>query len=541
MFQEWRGQTIPGLLRYGASTWPDRIAVDDGTEQINYATLAQRSARMRNALLELGIGRGDHVAYLLPSGIRWLEIFFATSALGAVLVPLNLTWTSEEIIQGLTLTDAKVLLVASEYRGASLIERIQPLTDRGASGMTPALRRIVLAQGDADGSGLDSLERHLTAALPPQAPEAPSPAAPDDTALLILTSGSTSFPKPAIHTHETVLCGSAGYADGLEVHADDIFLHCMPNYHVGSIATACLTLMRGARLELMSFFEPGEALRRIHKSQATLFWGFDTHFLMMRDHPDYAPGLLSSLQRTMVAANPATFEKVRAMGLGHIGSLYGSTEYMGSQTYFPFRDRADEARMKASNGRATSGEIRIANPAGDGWAAPGELGEICAKGPALFKGYYGQPEASAACMDQEGFFHSGDLGFLDEDGYLYYRGRLKEMIKSGGENVSALEVETFLLTEIPGIARAMICATLHPKWGEAVTALLEVEAGRAYSTADIQALCRNRLAGYKIPKRVLFLAGSEWPITPTGKLDRRTLATRAMSHYANAEDPESTI
>ncbi|MGB3423978.1 MAG: class I adenylate-forming enzyme family protein [Castellaniella sp.] len=540
MFQEWRGQTIPSLLRYGAGAWPDRIAVDDGREQLTYAALAQRSDRMQEALVQLGIKRGDHVAYLLPSGIRWLEILFAASALGAVLVPLNLTWTSEEITQGLTLTDTNVLLVAGEHRGASLIERIQPLIDRGSSGIAPALRQIVLAQGHADRDDLTSLEHQLALASP-QAPDKDSgPVAPGDNAMLILTSGSTSFPKPAIHTHESVLCGSAGYADGLEACADDIFLHCMPNYHVGSIATACLTLMRGARLELMSFFEPGEALRRIHSSQATLFWGFDTHFLMMRDHPDYAPGLLSSLQRTMVAANPATFEKVRGMGLKHIGSLYGSTEYMGSQTYFPFRDRADEARMKASNGRATSGEIRIARLEGDGWATPGELGEICARGPALFKGYYRQPEASAACMDAEGFFHSGDLGFLDEDGYLYYRGRLKEMIKSGGENVSALEVETFLLAEIPGVVRAMICATPHPKWGEAVTALLEVEAGRTYSAEDIQALCRNRLAGYKIPKRVLFLASPDWPITPTGKLDRRALATRASTHYAHAADSEPT-
>lgn len=539
MFQEWRGQTIPGLLRYSAGNWPDRIAVDDGQTQVDYATLARRCARVQNALTRLGVGHGDHVAYLLPSSIRWLEVFFATSALGAVLVPLNLTWTAEEIIQGLTLTDSNVLLVASEHRGVSLLERIRPLIDRGASGLTPALRQIILAEGEADGSGLDALDPHLPSPSAQASEPDNGPPGPDDTAMFILTSGSTSFPKPAIHTHESILCGSASYADGLEVHAEDIFLHCMPNYHVGSIATAFLTLMRGARLELMRFFEPGEALRRIHDSQATLYWGFDTHILMMRDHPAYAPGLLSSLQRTMIAANPATFDKVRAMGLDHIGSLYGSTEYMGSQTYFPFRDRADETRMKASNGRATSGEIRIARLENGGWAAPGELGEICVKGPALFKGYYRQPEASEACMDKDGFFHSGDLGFLDEDGYLYYRGRVKEMVKSGGENVSALEVETFLLAEIPGITRAMICATPHPKWGEAVTALLEVEAGQTYSVTDIQAFCKGRLAGYKIPKRVLFLSGPDWPITPTGKLDRRALATRALNHYANTTDSQS--
>lgn len=531
MFQEWRRQTIPGLLRYGAATWPDRVAVHDGTERISYAQLAQRSARVAQALRHIGVRQGDHLAYFMGSNARWLEIFFAASALGAVLIPLNLTWTSREIMQGLQLTDARHLIIGTEYKGASLLERVAPLLDGDARTAVPALQTLLLAQGatPAGHATLISLDQAIGQNEPDGGDVRISP---DDTAMLILTSGSTSFPKPAMHTHESVLCGSAAYGDGLEVTADDVFLHCMPNYHVGSIATACLTLMRGACLELMSAFEPGEAIRRIQDSGATLIWGFDTHFLMMRDHPDYRADKLASLQRTMVAANPATFEKIRAMGLRHIGSLYGSTEYMGSQTYFPYRDRADQARMKASNGRPTSGDVRIASLADGGWAAPGELGEICARGPALFKGYYRQPEASDACLDDEGFFHSGDLGFMDEDGYLYYRGRLKEMVKSGGENVSALEVEMFLLAEIPGLARAMICATPHPKWGEAVTALVELEAGHAYTEAQILALCRGKLAGYKIPKRVLFLNSREWPVTPTGKLDRRALAKRAAAHYA---------
>lgn len=537
MFQEWRRQTIPGLLCYGARTWSDRTAIHDDHERISYAALAERTATVQQALWECGVRRGDHVAYLLPSSPRWIEIVFAASALGAVLVPLNLTWTSEELIQGLKLTDANILLVGAEHKGASLIERILPLIEQPPSKTVPTLRKVLLAQGAASTSysGLEALDSYLSPGRPLNRTDDEAGVSPDDAVMLILTSGSTSFPKPAIHTHESVLCGSASYADGLEVTSRDVFLHCMPNYHVGSIATACLTLMRGACLELMHVFEPGEAIRRIHQGQATLIWGFDTHFLMMRDHPDYEPHKLSSLERTMVAANPATFEKVRAMGLGHIGSLYGSTEYMGSQTYFPFRDRGDERRMKLSNGRATSGDIRIAHLDGGRWAEPGELGEICARGPALFKGYYKQSEASAECMDAEGFFHSGDLGFLDQDGYLYYRGRLKEMVKSGGENVSALEVEMFLLSEIPGVVRAMICATPHAKWGEAVTALLDLESGCSYTQDDILERCRGRLAGYKIPKRVLFLDSQDWPMTPTGKLDRRALAARALAHYTETD------
>jgi len=523
MFQEWRNQTLPQLLAYGAETWPDRIAVSSATEKISYQDLFGRVQRTRLTLKDLGVKRGDHIAYLMTSSPCWIEVLFAVADLGAVLVPLNLTWTAEEVVQGLALTDSDFLLVSGQYKGEQLSSRIPALLNKLAESGGRLKNTLVADHNtvialDAAGAGCSAAEDSNVSPRP------------DDVVMMILTSGSTSFPKPALHTHESILCGAAHYADGLEVTVEDVFLHMMPNYHVGSIATALLTLMRGARLELLEFFEPAETLRRIEESAATLIWGFDTHFLMMRDDPGYQPAMLSSLQRTMVAANPATFEQIRAMGIQHIGSLYGSTEYMGSQTFFPFRDRADVKRMRSSNGRATSGEIRIALPAG-GWASAGEMGEICVRGPALFKGYYKLPKESSECMDAEGFFHSGDLGFLDSDGYLYYRGRIKEMVKSGGENVSALEVETFLLSEVPGVKRAMICGTPHPKWGEAVTALLELAPGVSYSEKDIQDACRGKLAGYKIPKRVVLVPHEEWPITPTGKLNRRALAERIAQRY----------
>lgn len=535
MYQEWRRQTLPGIIRYGVQAWPEKTAILYGNEKISYRELAERIARVRGGLQLAGIGRGDHVSYLLTASPRWLEVFFAVLELGAILVPLNLTWTTEEIAQGLRLTDTAFLLVGSTHKGESLPSRVAPLVDKVRSASLPCLRKVVVVEdvainGNPSLVSLDSLIAQVSHEKLEVLADAVSP---DDIAMLILTSGSTSFPKPAIHTHETILCGSASYGDGLEAGPNDVFLHCMPNYHVGSIDTACLTLIRGGTLRLMGAFEPGEAMRLIQHDRATLFWGFDTHLLMMRDHPSYGQYDLSSLERTMVAANPATFEKIREMGFLHIGNLYGSTEYMGSQTYFPYRDRHAAEKMKNSNGRAMSGEIRVADPETGQWLNHGEIGEICVRGPALFKGYYKQPEATAASMDAEGFFHSGDLGFLDEDQYLYYRGRLKEMVKSGGENVSALEVEMFLLSEIPGVSRAMICGTPHEKWGEAVTALLEVSGGFTYTEEDIQSRCRGRLASYKVPKRVLFVDPQDWSVTPTGKLDRKALVSLALTHFTD--------
>lgn len=533
MFQEWRNQLIPDVLNYAARNWPDRTAVLYENERITYSELRERVAVVKEQLLAQGLCKGAHVAYFMASCPRWLEVLFACLEAGAVLVPLNLTWTPSEIRKGLALTDSKWLLVGGQHKGAALADRLLPVFSGTSVQALEPLPHVLLVEESDAGAALPFPVLDMKEPEGGARPETGRQhcCAPGDAAFLILTSGSTSFPKPAIHTHETVLCGAASYADGLEAQCSDVFMHCMPNYHVGSLATAILALMRGAALRLVREFEPGQVLALIRQDQATLFWGFDTHFLMMRECPGYSDGALKTLQRTMVAASPGNFDKIKAMGLNHIGSLYGSTEYMGSQTYFPYRDRFDVERMRLSNGRATTGDIRIARIGTTGWAAPGEVGEICVRGPALFKGYYGLPEESAACIDAEGFFHSGDIGFLDEAGYLYYRGRLKEMIKSGGENVSALEVESFLVENLPGVVRAMVCATPHPKWGEAVTALLQMDAGRSCTVEEVRKHCKGSLAGYKIPRRVLVIDAADWPISQTGKVDRRAMAERANAFF----------
>ena len=241
-----------------------------------------------------------------------------------------------------------------------------------------------------------------------------------------------------IHTHQSMLCGICNYADGLEAGEADTFLHTTPNYHVGGIISMCIPILRGGTSRLMSWFDPEEAMKLIESDPVTLFWGFDTHFAMMRNDPSYEKYSLSSIKRTMSGSNPATFDAIYNMGFEHVGSLYGTSESMGGSTYFPYRDRFDLERMKQSNGRPTSGDVRIISQDTGKEVPVGEPGEICVNGPSLFKGYYNLPEETEKCIDADGFFHTGDYGWVDADGYVYYRGRYKEIIKTGGENVSML-------------------------------------------------------------------------------------------------------
>lgn len=543
MFQEWRGRTLPQLLEYSALTWPNNIAIRGNDGETTYAELAKNVENVKQALQIAGVRPGDQVAHLMSVGTSWIELFFAVTAIGARLVPFNLTWVGDEIVRGLDMTDSRVLVTGLSHRDVNLVDRIAPvladleIKDRSQAAL-PSLSNVIFngqPSRESRWPNLPALKRQAAATT---LEDVPSPK-PDDIALLLLTSGSTSFPKPALLTHEAMLCGIASFADGMEAHERDTFLLCTPNYHVGGIIAMALSLMRGATVRLMDWFAPEEAMQIIDKEKISLFWGFDTHYLEMRRHPSYENYDISSITRTMSGSNPATFDKIYEMGFQHIGSLYGSTEYMGSQTYFPYRDRFDLERMKHSNGRVTSGEIRIIDPETGKEVPPGELGEICARGPSLFKGYYKMPEETADCFDKDGFFHSGDYGFIDEAGYLYYRGRYKEMVKTGGENVATLEVEMFLRSEIPGLQRVLVCGTPHSKWGEAVTALIELAPDTMLTATDVLQACRGKLAGYKIPKRVFFVSKESWNISPTGKLDVKGAKALALKLLERAPDADT--
>jgi fatty-acyl-CoA synthase len=542
MYQEALGQTVNRMFDHSVLRWGDRQALAFQDERLTFLQLRRRVAAMTAGLQSIGVGRGDKVAFLLGVTTDWVVLSYAAWRLGAVVVPLNLTWVGPEIEQGLSLTDADVLVVTDEFRGidhvATLIGQLDGLSDSAPGAVScprlPRLRTVVtssrsgktypfaydLGRLQSDGAAYDPAQFSLVSAE----------VGPDAEAIVLLTSGTTSFPKPVIHTHESLLVGVAGYADGIEAGEQDAMLIIAPNYHVAGYLTLLMPHLRGAAVHLLEFYDPGAALEVIERERISIIFGFDVHFLMLKRHPRFAMYDISSITRTMIGSSPGSFEEIKEMGIPHQGNIYGSSEYVASQSYFPYRDRHDEARMRHSHGRPMLGtEIRIVDPVTGAALGPDQPGEICFRGPALFKGYYNMPEETAAAIDADGFFHSGDYGWTDSAGYLYYRGRYKETIKSGGENVSAQEVELFLEMEIPWVQKAMVVPVPDPKWGEAVTAVVELRPGAEGSAEDIRDFCRGRLAGYKIPKQVVFVGSEDWVSTPTGKLDRGAMAQKARA------------
>ncbi len=541
MYQEALGQTVNKMFDYSCDQWGDREAVVDGDERLTYTQLRRRIATLATGLSSIGVRKGDRVAFLLGVTPDWVTLFYATLRIGAVAVPLNLGWTGREVIEGLSLTEATVLVSTDDFRTnnyvAMLSEQIPALAaqDKNAVGLDelPHLRTIVaLSKSNANYSFAHDFREVETAGadyVPADFEKMSAEVRPDDFSIILLTSGTTSFPKPVLHSHQTLLVGAAGYADGIEAVSDDKMLIVAPNYHVAGYLTMLMPHMRGAAVHLLEYYLPHAALEVIERERITLMFGFDVHFLMMSNHPKFRMYDISSLSRTMIGSTPGSFDEIEAMGITHQGNIYGSSEYAASQSYFPYRDRNDVGRMRLSHGRPMLGtDLVVKDPTTGKTLAPDEPGELCFKGPALFKGYYNMPEETAAAFDDEGYFHSGDYGWIDAEGYIYYRGRYKETIKSGGENVSAQDVELFLELDTPWVRKAMVVGLPDPKWGEAVTAIVEVRAGMSVGADEIRDFCRNKLAGYKIPKQVVFITEDDWVTTPTGKYDRASMTQLAV-------------
>lgn len=538
MYQEGLNQTVNSIFDESCRRWGRRVALVEGDRSWTYLELRREVAVMTKGLQDAGLTSKDRVAFLTGVTSDWAVLFYSLLRIGAVAVPMNMTWVGREIKDGLALTEATVLVATEEFRGQDYVKRaVVGAGIEGEAGHAgavtcadlPFLRTLISVEGS-------STHAHLAASLPELVAAArgsvttedfvaaSAEVTPQSHCIYLLTSGTSTFPKPVIHSHETLMVGVANYADGVEADKDDSNLIIAPNYHVAAYFNLIMMHLRGGQLHVMPFFEPRAALKIIEREQISLIFGFDVHFLMLKRDPMFGMFDFSSITRTMIGSSPASFDEIAEMGITHQGNIYGSSEYLAAQSFFPYRDRHDIDRMRNSHGRPGLGtQIKIADPVTGEEVPVGNAGEICVRGPALFKGYYNMPEESAKAFDADGFFHSGDIGWVDAEGYVFYRGREKETVKTGGENVSMQEVELFLQLETPWISKALVVGRADSRWGEIVCAIVELRSGAEVTEGEIIEFCRGKLAGYKVPKKIIFAGQDDWSFTPTGKLDRRAM------------------
>jgi fatty-acyl-CoA synthase len=493
---------------------PDRCAIRFADREISYAALAARIDAVARALAAAGVGRGDRVAFLGLNNPEMLAMLFACARIGAMIVPLNWRLAPPEHRETLADCDPKVLVVEPAF--ASGIDSVE----RG-----PASMRCI-ALGDVPGwGGYESfLEAGRSAVVRRDGAE-------DRPVLLCYTSGSTGRPKGVVLTQNALFHNAVNSARVHDLTSADRVLTTLPLFHVGGLNILTLpALHAGATVTMHAKFDPEAALDTIEREAITLTVLVPAQIDALRTLPGWQHAKLTSLRMITTGSQivpPRIFETVHARGVPLV-EVYGSTETAPIATYVP----AAEARRKAGSAGlpAMHCEIRLADDGGAD-VAPGASGEILVRGPNVMTGYWGKPEATAEAL-RGGWFHSGDIGHLDADGWLVVDGRIKDMIISGGENIYPAEIEN-VLAECEAIAEVAVVGRPDERWGEAVVAVVVPKPGKSVTERDVLATLEGRVARYKHPRLVISVA--QLPRTALGKVQKsevREIAIAAATKVA---------
>jgi acyl-CoA synthetase (AMP-forming)/AMP-acid ligase II len=527
--------TIPAMLaalvaEHGANDLIVATTVDGSIERITYAEADERSADLARTLLALGVVKGTRVGVLAPNGPDFFVAFLAATRIGAVAVPINTFFQAPELGWLLRHADIHTLLTVPSILGKDtlgLIEQSVPgLAEADVDARplllpsTPSLRHVV-SLGDGNRTWLSSREQRVIEQLLVAAQDAVRPA---DDLVVIYTSGSTSDPKGIIHAHGTVLRHSRFIAAGHEWSADDRVYVPMAFFWVGGLVFGVLGPMQiGVTILTEHRFDAGEVLQLLAKEHATYAMGFPHVGPAIAAHPDFATTDLSSLRD---GYQPALLPPERR---GSDPSLrvaqLGMTETCSSHTWWPPAEQLPEEKRGSLGVSAPGFEHKVVDEHGD-TVGPGVHGEICVRGWPMMRGMVGRTWSEV--FDAEGWYHTGDSAFYDDDGHLYFSGRTDDMIKTSGANVAPVEVEKVLF-EMPEVREAYVVGVPDEERGALVVGVVVLRPGEVLGHDELRARARTQLAAYKVPKRWVVLSGTdELPYTTTNKIDKRALVDRLV-------------
>ncbi len=496
-----------------AAYFAERVGVVDGERSFTYREYAERTHRLASALRGLGVEPGDRVSFITYNTHQLLEGYYGVLEAGAVLNPINIRLTPDDIAYILDHSASKVVLFHADF--APLVERIAPgLASRPT---------FVVMEGDVRAPATHEYEALLAAASPDE-----PPAEVDENAVaeLFYTSGTTGRPKGVALTHRALYLHGLQTALALGVTDGDTILHVVPLFHVnGWGAPHWMTLVGGQHVMLRRF-DPGALMAQVERHRVTYLLAVPTIFNAVLNSPEFGSHDLSSLRRVLVGGAPASPALIRSLEekLGVEAVVgYGLSETSPVITIaWPRRHllatEPPERRLErqATTGWATPG-TRVRVVTGEGTEVEPndeQIGEIVVRSNVVMDGYYGDPEGTAAAI-RDGWFHTGDMATVDEQGYITIKDRLKDVIISGGENISSVEIE-YALAEFPGLLEAAVVAAPDETWGEVPLAIIAMKPGTTATADDVIAFLRQRLAAFKVPRRVEFV--DQLPKGGTGKI-----------------------
>jgi len=515
-------RTLPGLMDEMAARYPGREFIVYNDERLTFTQFRERVRETAKAFHALGVREGDTVALLMGNQTEWLLIAFAVAMLRARLLSVNTWWQARELQHALNHAEAEYLVIVDHYLRQDYVVMLEEMGDLGKA--LPHLKRIV-CYGEGGAPNMLSYDDLLAGAVnvSDEVIDAAQAAVdPDDIVFLLYTSGSSAFPKAVPIAHRSMVENMHGIGERMYLtEADRIHMVISLFWGLGCMNAVFAIMTHGACIVLQHNFDAGNALELMERERCTGTYAMANMAIALFNHPDRKKRDLSALRTGLTLAE--AIDMMVEMGAKEVVSVYGLTESYGNSTVCDGRDPVEYKRRTA--GPALPGnEIVIAHPETHAPLPQGETGEVKIRGH-IINEYWKDPEATAKSFDSEGFLLTGDLGRLDERGYLEFRGRLKEMIKSGGMNVSPAEVET-VLRDHAAVDQAIVVGIPDPTRDEILAAAIVLKPGQSATVGELEAFCKAEMARYKVPARFEFLRSEDVPLTDTGKVSKRALQDR---------------
>jgi len=483
-----------------------------------YAEFDRHTAQVANGLTALGVAHGARVAYVGKNSDHYFELLFGAARIGAVLAPINWRLAEPEMAYITNDSEAEVLFVDRHC-----IELVEHISDQLTS------VRTIIAMGTTD-----AWESFETWRDRQSADDLKADVSPEDVAIQLYTSGTTGRPKGVQLTHRSFYAFNeyagthpGAFSADMDWNAwdsDDVSLVAMPVFHISGTGWGIVGVYSGAFTVVLREFDNAAVIDTIRTFKVSKTVLVPTTIQMMLDHPGLKKSDFASMTDFLYGASPIPLDvlerAVKAFDCGFV-QLYGMTETCGAVTYLPRADHvAGNPRMLSAGKTIPGAEIRIMDTDSDTVLPSGAVGEICIHAPGAMAGYWKQDEETARVIDADGWVRSGDAGFMDDDGYVFIKDRVKDMIVSGGENIYPAEVEAAIRLH-PDVADIAVIGVPDPKWGEAVKAVIVMRASATPDASDILEFTRKHIAGYKAPKSIDFI--DELPRNATGKVMKKEL------------------
>ncbi len=518
--------TLGDLLLRAADQEPDRLALVLPKQETNYADLRDGAIRVARSLLANGVKPGDHVGILVPNCVEYAECLFGVALLGCVAVPLNARHKAAEL--GYIIHNASVTALLTSNHADDPVNFCNVLSDAFSAARPTVLKFVALVRGEANGDAIDpeTFRASAQSVKHEEVETARQRVRVRGPSLIIYTSGTTANPKGCVLSHEAVTRGPVERSRyRLSVGDHNVTWGAGPLFHIGTLAPFIGSVGCAGTFLTDTYFEPGRALQLMYDHKVTLVWPWFSAIAQgLIGHAEFDPSRLSSLRYLFIIAPPTLVEEVQALfPKTEVIQACGMTETAGIFALADVGETPDNRSMK--QGRPSPGvEVRIVDPDTGVDLPDGTMGEIWVRGYSVMDEYWSAPDKTAEALTADGWLKTGDLYTRDLDGNLIFGGRHKDMLKVGGENVAAIEVEAFLCTH-KAVKTAEVVGKPDNRLDEVPVAFVELYDDEFADEETLIAHCRGQIASYKVPRAVHFVLAGEWPMSAT-KIDKRALRER---------------